>query len=557
MDRVLAIAGLRLTLVRRRIRGASGVLSTIGAALLYALGGAVSIGIAVAFGAVLHFTVDSGETQPLLIAYAIAFYTFAFVGVILPFLVGEIDQGFDLGPLRIFPVPRGQLFGIHLGSSAFGAEHLLYYPGVLAVFLAGVLAPGMSRLAGTVVLLSFVAFVVIWSAATVLLLVGLMRGRRMRELVLFVVLAVVILASFVPLLVDSELGFIEPTAVRETARSMEPVLRLGRVLPPSLAAVSMVRLHRSDASGAALHLGGLWLWSAAGLALAYWAFVRHHLGDQAGRRGSTVRVVDRVAGRRVLLPTFDVALLRFIPIEVRAVAGKDLLYMLRSLTGKFNLFMVPFFVLVVALVGSRQLSEPVLGVEPSGLVLFGLVLYSTLFSNNFVNNAYAWEGAGIRSYFLGPAPMTRVIAGKNLAIAIYSASLFVVSMVTWSIVIGVPDAVRLIGAALLFGCSLLGAIIVGNVLSLQFPIKRDVSSLSNSPSQIAILISFVGLFVTAGLASAILFVPALLGVPELSPALLLVWLLAEIVVYRWVLGVSADLMRRKKESLIHTLRTER
>ena len=138
-------------------------------------------------------------------------------------------------------------------------------------------------------------------------------------------------------------------------------------------------------------------------------------------------------------------------------------------------------------------------------------MYSTLFSNNFVNNAYAWEGVGVQNYFMLPAPARQIIAGKNLAVWLFNAIMFVMCIVGWGILVGVPSLETLLGAGLVFGVSVLAFTTVGNIVSIYFPVRRNIASMTNTPSQIGILFSLLSLAAVAAMVALFLLLPSLLG----------------------------------------------
>jgi len=304
----------------------------------------------------------------------------------------------------------------------------------------------------------------------------------------------------------------------------------------------------------------LFAWDLLGLFVAYRAFVRYNLGGVKGpshrlARASAAAPTAASSGRRRRVWTADNPLFSFIPPQVRAVASKELRYLLRSVVGKFNLFMMPVFVVIVVFIIARNVDSSVLGISADGTVLFGLLLYATLFSNNFVNNAFAWDGEGMRTWFLAPLTPDRVLAGKNLAVWIYNAGLFVIILVTWSVLRGLPTPRTLITAVLLYAVSVLCFTIVGNVVSVLFPARRSISSMTNSPSQLAVICSLASIVGSAALVVTTLLLAWLAGVAFLQPLFLLAVLALLVWIYTVVLRVTGRLMMQRRDSLIQTLAT--
>jgi cobalamin biosynthesis protein CobD/CbiB len=104
-----------------------------------------------------------------------------------------------------------------------------------------------------------------------------------------------------------------------------------------------------------------------------------------------------------------------------------------------------------------------------------------------------------------------------------------------------------------------GAILIftsfGNFLSILFPVRRDMSKIGNSPSQIVILASFVTLAATVLLIGPFLSVPMLLGWSALQPVLLAALLAAVIGVYTVTLRPASRLLGHRRERIIEALKS--
>lgn len=553
MDRILAIAGLRLKLLARQSRGGSRAVRIAAAAVAFLLAAVIALLLAVIFGLSTHHFVRTGDPASIRGAFLLAFYSCFFLGVLLPAVLGAAGQGFDAAPLQVFPLSRPRLYAITLVAYSVSGEHLLYYPALLAVCVTGILLPQVNLAAGLAAVLLSVLFYVVWGNAIVFFLVGMMRRRRIREILVIVTFVLLFSASIVPSVLSGPEQELNREALPFAGTALDAVVTVGRVLPPTLAADSLLSLHVENAVAALPGLFWLLIWDAAGLLLGYAAFLRH-LGEREPRRTPRARrdPLRPRLGREASL-SVDHPLLAFIPREVRAVAAKEFRYLLRSVVGKFNLVMVPVFVIVVILVIARGLSGSLLGLPSDSTLLLGLLLYATLFSNNFINNAFAWEGEGVRCYFLSPTPMNRVLAGKNLAVWAYNAMLWVIVIVAWSAIKGPPDLWTTATAGLLYGVSILFFTTVGNVVSVLFPARRDIASLTSTPSNAAILLSLASLLCAAGLVGLFLALPLLLGVPRLQPMFLFNLLLLEAIAYVLVLRFAGRLLMRRKASLIDAL----
>jgi hypothetical protein len=557
VSRVLAIVALRFKLLARKVQGPGGTLNLVGAILGAVWGVVFALGMAVGLGVMVHLFAASGEPGKLRIGFLIVFYAAFFFGIILPMLRGAMDQGFDASPFVIFPVGRARLYGITLAASFGAPDHLLYYPTLLAVAIAGVLIPGVNAVVGLALIALCLLFFVAWGHALALFLVSVMRARRIREIAGILALMLVIGASFLPALMDSSVGGLKEAMPRLKV-ALSVATWIGGFLPPSIAAEGLTALHETGGTARAA-TSALWLlvWDAAGLLIGYLIFDRFHLGERGVRVARKVERRDAGAAPLAGLLTLDGRLFAALSPEVRAVAAKDLHYMFRSVIGRFNLFMMPIFVLIVVFLVGRALDEPVFGLDPERLLLFGLLLYAVLFSNNFVNNAFAWEGEGIQSYFLCPVPLRRVLLGKNLAVWLYNGLLFGLVIVVFSVVAGPPGPVTLLSAALMFASAMVIFTSFGNIISVMLPVPRDMSAIKNQPSQMAILLSILVLFGIALLIGPLLSLPMLFGWSIVHPVLLAALLVGAVGIYAVTSKKAARLFEARREQIVESLKSVR
>jgi hypothetical protein len=543
--RVRAIVALRFKLAVRRLQGPGGAVHLAAAILASGFGVVFALGAAVGLGIMVHLLVSSGDPDRLRTAFLIVFWVAFFFGIVLPLLRGTMNQGFDVSPFVVFPISRPR------------SDHLLYYPTLLAAAIAGVLVPGVPAAAGLAMIGLCLFFFVAWGHALALLLVSVMRARRIREIVGIVVLLLMIAASFVPALMDDSKAELTDS-LPEAKAALRVAARIGQVLPPTIAAEGLASLHAPRGGPrAAMSLLWLLLWDAVGVLIGYVIFDRHHLREPGIR--ATPRLGRRLPAARAggSWLSFDGRLFAALPAGVRGVAAKDLHYMLRSVLGRFNLFLMPVFVLFIVFLVGRRIEEPVFGIDPQGLLLFGLLLYAVLFSNNFVNNAFAWEGDGLQSYFLCPVLPREVLVGKNLAVWLYNGVLFGLVIIVFCAMTGFPGIATLLSAALMFASALLIFTGCGNIISVMLPVPRDISSLQNQPSQMAIVLSLLVLATTTLLIGPLLSLPLLFGWPGLQPVLLATLFAGTIVIYTLTLRQASRLFERRREQIAETLKSVR
>ena len=101
---------------------------------------------------------------------------------------------------------------------------------------------------------------------------------------------------------------------------------------------------------------------------------------------------------------------------------------------------------------------------------------------------------------------------------------------------------------------LLAATTAGNFVSPVLPVARDISKIGNLPSQTRIFVSFGMLIVNVIVIGGLVLIAALAGSPWLQSLLLMAYLFIQIAVYRTLLGPAAQLLERRKETLIEALK---
>jgi ABC-2 type transport system permease protein len=554
LDRILAISWLRWRMAIHAMRSGEALLHLAGSVLITLTGVVFSIGMAIGFGAMAYFAIGSNDADFLKITWVLVLFSCAFFGIFMPLLFAASGHGFDLRRLLIFPLSRGQLYGISLGSAFLGGEHLFYFPSLVAVSFMGFVLPGKSVIGGLALVFTFTCVVVVWSHAIMMLLQGLMRRRRSRELVVSLIFLVIVLGSLTPVLMthDPDDPSREIDGLLDEAHGLA---RVAELLPPFIAASGLAKLYKGASAGGWISLAWLLLWLASALAAGWLVFTRQILGEQGSRSNASARTNGGGVAPVPREDGFDATDLPFFSQQVIGVAVKELHYLLRSVVGRFNLVVTPVFALIIVFVVTRGLpTETLLGIDPETLALFGMLGYMTLFSNNFTNNAFAWEGPGIQFYFCGPLALEKVLMGKNLGVWIFTWATGLLAVLIWSAFRGVPDVLTLTSSLLMFACCTVAFTTVGNFNSILFPVARDCSSITNSPSSLAVLVGLGTLAIAVGAIGAVVVAPVALGYPAFQPLIVAMLLGLLLLVYRFSLPRAAALMAYRAEKMVDKLR---
>ena len=552
MDRLKILIWLKFKLWRNGLRSGARATDTAVSVIVTLLGGVVSLALAAGLGAVTYLALRDVESDVHTVGLLVVFWFLAFLAVVVPIFFGIGQPAVPVGRLSVFPLSTVGLYRISLAASITNSSHVFWYPILVAVSFTAIVINGVPSVPWLAVVIALSLCLIVWCNTLLLAIQRILSGRNIREVAVLVGLALLVTVSMIPALLESQ--DIEPDASWfQLPDGVETVAKTAAsIFPPSIASSAVVAGLEGEKGGVLVGLMWLGLWTAAGMTLGYLVLSRSLLG---GRMPSGGRLTGSKAEGNRGGSLFTVDHLSWIPVESRAIAAKELKYLLRSTVGKFNIVIMPIFVIVMALVVARDLTAPILGLDRSSLVFVGVMVYASMFSNNFLYNAFAWDGAGVRSYFINPVAPDGVILGKNVGLWLYNVVLAFECVISYCIVAGVPSPPIVLSGFIAFAASLVSSTIAGNFVSASMPVARDISKITNSPSQTGVLASFGMLLVNALLIGGLMAIPALLGVAWLGPVLLAVFLAAVITAYRVFLHPAARLLLQRREALIEAVQT--
>jgi hypothetical protein len=553
VNKISAIAWLRIKLLLNGLRGDGGRANMVSTVVLSIVWTAGALGMAAVFTTVIWQAEHPADLSFLSLLYYLVFFVCTICSVVMPFLFESGRRKLEIARLRHFPISYRRLFGLSLGACVASSEQLLCYPTLLAVGLFGIILPGVNVAAGFFLIFSLWIFNLVWGHTVALGTEAVMKRRTGKEVLVFVSLLILVFVGIGPALIERFLGeqwTRESTVFQGVIRNM---IRVGKTLAPALAADGLGALRRGDVAPALRSLFWLWVWIVPGAVLGYFVFVRCHIdGERHARQTAVKRRTSTVKRVRAAWSPRDFAL-SFLSEGILAVARKDWLYLRRSLLGKSNIVLVPVLVTMGALMFARDREAPLLWIDIEPLVLFSLLLFATQIASNLVNNCLAWEGSGVQSYFLCPTRLRSVILGKNLAVWCYYGVLFLLVVATWSVVKGMPGGMTLLTGFVFYAVVVLSFTSIGNFLSIAFPVPKDVSGRDSSISQTGLLISFVGLVVVAAVTWVFLAVPVLIGMAALQPLFLAVLFVVQVVVYKRTLPLVECSFMAKREKVISAI----
>jgi hypothetical protein len=546
----LALVWLRFRLWWNGLRSQAKAADTAVAVIIVFLGGAFSVGVAVGLSAVAHLALSDGDAEARRVGLNVVMWVLGLIAVVVPTILGIGQSSVPLGRLAVFPFSRWALYRISLAASFVVGVHFFWYPIILAVSATVIFFNDVSAVPWLVIVAVFVVCQVVWCHTGLLFVQRVLRRRRTREVAALVGLVVLVSVSYLPVLLTEETSPDQLQYRGPPAPVVSAIVAAASFFPPSIAADGLTAGMETVWTDFLAAIAWLALWTATGVAFGFRIVSRSlFAGDVVIKASTAASGVYETRSAKILgLEWFTL-----VPTEVRGIAAKELTYLMRSTVGKFNIVVMPIFVAVVGLVFARDLTRPVLGVDPTTLVFVGSLVYATAFANNFVFNTFAWDGSGAGSYFQSPVAAEWVLFGKNLGVWMYTSILGVECALCFFVVVGKPAPSAVVSGGLAFFAALVTPTMIGNFISVTMPVPRDSSKITNSPSQTAILVSFGVLLFNGVVVGGLVAIPALLGFVWLQPIFLAILLAVEVVFYRVLLRAAGRLLEDRREELVEAL----
>ncbi len=409
MARLITLIWLRIIYFKRGFRRGAGPTDAAVGVVLNIIGLCISIALAIAIGKLAARSLNSGE-DVLRVSFYIEFYVFAILALLVPALVGSGGQRLGTTKLAAFPLSRLRLYNLDLFSSAVSGSHLLWYPAMVMVIVNAILKAQNQGWPSVMLAAMFAVVLVVWSHALLLLLEAVMRQRSMKELIIVTAFVVFMATMLFPGLLDKEGAL--PIVFDIIPEIFGPLFAF---LPPSRLAETLAAIGTGGKESPLLFAIESLVWIVAGVTIGYLVFSRNLLEGKA-----IFGLSPKTRSTSKQQPRFDFFGDLF--DQKAAIAAKELLYIFRSTTGKIAILVMPIFVVMIGLaVGKLSFAKHQLfGIDPGEYALYGILMYGASLSANFFLNAFAWEGPGLKAYFINPVSPREILQGKNIGAWIFS-----------------------------------------------------------------------------------------------------------------------------------------
>jgi ABC-2 type transport system permease protein len=532
------IAGLRWRILRNHLRRKSSKLDLIGLAWAALFASTLVLGLSFAFVWGAYFSLSTGHFEWLLLL----FWSIFLFWQVFPIFVAGFGATFEFRTLLRFPLSLTAFYlvGLAYGLADFAAIASILW--LIAITIGVGLADPVVVPGAFFIVILFVLMNVTFERLLGSWLERLLARRRTRELLLglFVLLSV-------------SVQFIRPAITRYVQGSTYAAVRYLPYLspfPPSLAGHAVAAAASGRASAFLWSTVGLLVYIGAFSALLWRRFAAQYRGEQLSETAAPARApvgVLALEGERR-------DALRFFSPQVAAVLRKEFRYLSRNGFVLISLLMAPILVLLfTSQFGGRH---PSVTHRAASTEMFfpGMMGYLILMLMTPAYNCFAYDGAGIQSYFMAPVRFREVLLGKNLMHAAVLVFEIAVSMTVLAFRIGLPSTPVLLAtlAAVVFAVA--GQFAIADWTSLGFPRKLEFGSMRGQRSSgISIWIAFGVQIFLAGVCALILFAGRWTNNPWLPAQAFTVLSVASVAGYFAALDALSDVAEKKKETLIEVL----
>lgn len=392
-----------------------------------------------------------------------------FIWLVFPIIFATINEGLDVTRLLVFPLSTRTLaVGTILGT-------LFDYPTflVLPLFVAALIGFGLTPALPVILLallLSYAHMVVIGQLALTAL-GGILSSRRVRDVAIVLFSLLGSSCYFINIGMERLTENLSGRFSEEQILSLQPLNWLQWL--PTGAPARAVQQATNGAWGGAL----LWLGYSALLLLAIgwvWQVLLQRLATGSGFviGSRTVAQPEEPKPKRARRASGNGRLLSRLPADIRELFIKELKSVWRIPQRRVALIQGVLFPFIAGGAFIFSGDSPLQGGAPGWL---GIVLlpYALFMYWATTQNMLGWEGNGLATLLLTPAPRQRVFLGKGLALLLVAGGpylmiglLMLVTARSWLVVVG-----------LLTGLSMgMATIAVTAVASVLFPIPINLEA---------------------------------------------------------------------------------
>jgi ABC-2 type transport system permease protein len=511
-------------------------LDLIGLFVVCLVAGAFVIGGCFALFAGAYDFVSSGRITWLSLLFWVIFLWWQ----LLPIMVAGFGASFDFRAVLRFPLSFAAFYIIGL---AYG---LADFTGVAAVcwiiaVIFGVAAASPALLPASLLMaVLFIAFNVALERLLGSWMERLLAGRRTRELFFAAFILVMVSLQLLGPLLNRYENSAEPWLMRAL-----PYLSY---FPASLVGKGIGAAAAGNYSGFALAAAGVACYSALFGVLLWMRFAAQYRGEELSETPGLTKIIRNTAraetgadGLSLLSP------------RVAAVIRKEVRYLLRNGFAAMLLLLPPGLVFTLISQSSLVQFMGAKGISPE-LFFPGLLAYIVLILMTPAYNSFAYESAGVQTYFTAPLRFRDVFLGKNFVQVCLIVIEVTLCIAAFCYRVGAPPAPIFLATLAAIVFTVVGQLSIANWSSLCFPRKLEFGRIHGQrQSRMAVLIAFAAQILLFAISSLVMGLGRWTGDPWLPAKAFALLAAAAMGGYFASLDALTSYAEKKKEKLIEAL----
>jgi hypothetical protein len=488
LQQMRLIAGLRWRMLHNNLRRKQNRLDLLGLIIVGLLAGAfVTVLCFALFEGARNF-VTSGRPAWL----SLFFWAIFLWWQLFPIIVAGFGVSFDFRGLLRFPLSFGAFYMLGLAYGLGDFTGLAAFCWTISI-IAGAAAANLALLPA--LLLVAVLFILFNIALERLLgswMERLLARRRSRELFFAGFILVMVSLQLLGPLLNRYGNSAEPWLTRALPYTV--------YFPASLAGKSVGAASAGNYGEFALAAAGIACYAVFFGALLWLRFTAQYRGEELSETQAPEK-----AGRNKARRESGADALRLLSPQVGAVIRKEIRYLLRNGFAALLLLLPP--ILVFALITQATLFRfsGAKGGFSSELFFPGLVAYIILILMAPAYNSFAYESAGVQTYFTAPLQFRTVFLGKNFVQVALVATELALCIAAFCYRVGMPSAPIFAATLAAIVFTLIGQLSLANWSSLSFPRKLVFGQVHGQrQSGMAVLVAFGAQILLFGISSLVL-----------------------------------------------------
>ncbi len=319
--------------------------------------------------------------------------------------------------------------------------------------------------------------------------------------------------------------------------------------PASLAGKGVAAAAAGNYGALAIAAAAIACYPALFGALLWMRFAAQYRGEELSETPAAAKISRSAAARE----ESGADGLSLLSPQVAAVIRKEVRYLLRNGFAAMLLLLPPGLVFTLISQSSLMNFMGSKGISPE-LFFPGLVAYIVLILMTPAYNSFAYENAGVQTYFTAPLRFREVFLGKNFVQVCLIVIELALCIAAFCYRVGTPSAPVFLATLAAIVFTVVGQLSIANWSSLSFPRKLAVGQIHGQrQSRMAVLVAFAAQILLFAISSLVLGLGRWTGDRWLPAKAFTLLAAAAVGGYVASLDALTSYAEKKKEKLIEAL----